>query len=350
VRGRVIAIGASVGGLAALQSIVRRLPGDFPAPILVVQHVGHHRSLLPELLARQGPLTVAHAVQGEPLRAGHIHVAPPDRHMLVEGNAILLTRGPKEHHTRPAVDPLFRSLALAHGAAAVGVVLTGRLDDGTPGLQAIKACGGVAVVQDPASAEEPGMPASALRFVAVDHCVPLESMAEVLVSVARDRPATAQPAKETAPWSNEQRISLLEGNPMDELEAIGRPSTFTCPDCHGSLWEIRESRPARYRCHTGHAFTAASLQHAQAEGTDEALWNAVRALQEKKFLLEQLAAAHREEHGEELELLERAARTAKMAERIREVIEETPGRGADATPLTRPRRRRAGRAQRMPMK
>jgi two-component system, chemotaxis family, protein-glutamate methylesterase/glutaminase len=322
---RVIAIGTSAGGLAALQAIVGRLPPGFPAPLLVVQHVGNHRSLLPELLAGRGPLSVAHAVDREPLRPGHVHVAPPDRHMLVEGGEIRLARGPKEHHARPAVDPLFRSLALTRGPDAVGVVLTGRLDDGTAGLQAIKACGGVAVVQDPSTAEEPGMPASALRYADPDHCVDLESIPGVLVSLAARAPAGAAPRAQPSPWANEQRISLAKGNPMQELEAIGRPSTFVCPDCRGSLWEIRDSRPVRYRCHTGHAYTASTLQHAHAESTDESLWNAVRALQEKKFLLEQLAASHREEHGEELELLDRAAKAARMADRIRDIIEETPG-------------------------
>jgi two-component system chemotaxis response regulator CheB len=191
---RVVVVGASVGGVAALLQIASALPADFAAPMLVVLHIGEQRSILPALLARQTPLGVSHARDGDTVRPGHVYIAPPDQHMFLMGDRILLTRGPKEHHTRPAIDPLFRSVALARGPEVIGVVLTGNLDDGTAGLQAIKARGGIAVVQDPEDAVAPSMPSSALRYVDVDHCVPLRLIPELLTSLA------AEPHRPAVPW------------------------------------------------------------------------------------------------------------------------------------------------------
>src|SRR5262249_52446716 len=159
---RIVVVGSSSGGVRALQNLAAQLPASFPAPILVVQHIGAHPSILPALLMRCGALPAEHVVDGEELSPGHIHVAPPDFHMYVEDAVVRLARGPKEHHTRPAIDPLFRSTAVAWGPATIGVLLTGLLNDGTPGLQAIKRCGGTTVVQDPAEAHAPSMPISAL--------------------------------------------------------------------------------------------------------------------------------------------------------------------------------------------
>lgn len=182
-----VVIGTSAGGVPALQLLASQLPADFPAPVVVVIHIGAHESGMAKVLGACGPLQVTRVEDGECMRAGRIYVAPPDQHVLVEGPLLRLSRGPKEHHTRPAVDPLFRSAALSRGSEVIGVILTGMLDDGTAGLQAIKRCGGLAVVQDPSTAFAPSMPASAMRYVEVDHCLPLERIAEVLAKLAASR-------------------------------------------------------------------------------------------------------------------------------------------------------------------
>lgn len=296
--GNVIVVGASAGGVQALQTIASVLPADFAAPLIVVLHIGRHRSRMPELLSARGALPAVHASDGERVVPGKIYVAPPDHHVLLDGQVLRLNRGPKEHHTRPAVDPLFRSAALSRGPDVVGVVLSGWLDDGTAGLQAIKAAGGVAVAQDPLDAQVPSMPRSALTYVDVDHCMPVDGMAALLAKLIRRPPnAAAAPRPEAAgrvaPRAidrHEHDLMLHEGNPMENLRAIGKPSALTCPDCHGGLWEIDGSRPLRLRCHTGHAFTIRSLQHAQAESTDATLASAVRALQERQLIVERMAA------------------------------------------------------------
>jgi two-component system, chemotaxis family, protein-glutamate methylesterase/glutaminase len=290
---RIVVIGASLGGVSALQQIAAALPKDFAAPVLMVLHVGQQPSTLPAILASTAALEVAHATDGEPLSRGRILIAPPDHHMFAIDGRIVLTRGPKEHHTRPAIDPLFRSAALAYGPNAVGVVLTGQLDDGTAGLQAIKSAGGLAVVQDPIDAVASSMPLSALRYVDVDHCVSLPFIPALLTTLAAvpPRAPVARPDKRIG---SEQELTLQKGDPIEHMEAIGRPSTFACPDCHGTLWEVLDARPQRYRCHTGHGFTARTLQDAMQLAGDEALWNVRRALQERQILLRKMAARHRD--------------------------------------------------------
>jgi two-component system, chemotaxis family, protein-glutamate methylesterase/glutaminase len=295
---RVIVVGASAGGVQAMMQLASALPADLAAPMLVVVHVGAHPSVLPILMSKNSALPVTVAQQGEKICAGHVYVAPPDHHMLLEEDHILLTRGPKEHHTRPAIDPLFRSAALSFGPRAVGVVLTGMLDDGTPGLQAIKRAGGTTVVQDPDDAVERSMPESALQYVDVDHCLPLALMPVLLETLANEPAMPADgPSGETdmSQERHEHELSLHRGDPVGHLQAIGAPSAFTCPDCHGGLWEVLDSRPTRYRCHTGHAFTLQSLENAMSEEADASLQNALRALQEKQMILAQMATFERAE-------------------------------------------------------
>ncbi len=290
----VIVVAASAGGVVALMRLCRDLPADLPASVFVVIHIGAHESRLPDLLGSCGQLPAVHASHGESLQHGRIYIAPPDHHLLLEGGLIRLTHGPKEHHTRPAADPLFRSAALNFGLRTIGVVLSGHLDDGTAGLQAIKDCGGVAVVKDPAQAEAPGIPASALDNVDVDHCVGLDELAATLNTLSR-QPIEMQPVAVPARLVREHLASISEGQLiMENLQAIGQPSTLVCPECSGTLWEIKDATPKRFRCHTGHAYSLQSLSYHQANHVEAALWSVVRALQDREVLLHKLAQACRD--------------------------------------------------------
>lgn len=281
--GHVVVIGASAGGVHALLEIAQALPPSFPAPVCIVQHIGDHPSLLPELLRFRGDNHAVHAHDGQRLAAGTLHVAPPDRHLLLEGDRLRLTHGPKENHARPAIDPLFRSAAASLGPAAIGVILTGQMDDGTAGLKAIKECGGRAIVQDPACAAEPEMPRSALANVAVDHCVPLAEIAPLLQRLVGDAAPRARPP---VPEDVAREVAINRGgSDMEQLEKISTKSALTCPDCGGSLWEMKDPKPLRYRCHTGHAYSALSLAEAQRGASEHALWSSVRALRERELLL-----------------------------------------------------------------
>jgi two-component system, chemotaxis family, protein-glutamate methylesterase/glutaminase len=323
---KIIVIGASAGGVLALQRLAAELPAGLGVPVLVVLHVGAHPSVLPELMSASGPLPAAHAQTGQELEAGRIYIAPPDHHMLVAGTAIRLNRGPKEHHSRPAIDPLFLSAALSRGADVIGVILTGMLDDGTFGLQAIKECGGTAVVQDPTEAAEPSMPLSALENVEVDHCIGLADMAALLTSLASVPPAASSPRRREERLNHERALMLFEGDAMEHLTAIAKPSPFVCPDCRGGLWEVDQSKPVRYRCHTGHAFTIRTLQHALWSASDEAVWAALRALQEKGELIKHMAmsakAAGDEQRARRLKAV--ADQIDGQAKQVHRVIEQAP--------------------------
>ncbi|RCW65210.1 chemotaxis protein CheB [Pseudorhodoferax soli] len=283
----VIVVGASAGGVDAMLKIAGHLPANFPAPILLVQHLGAHPSALPDLLAYKGPNRAKFGEPGEVPEPGVIYVAPSDSHMLIEHGRIRVWKGPKIHHTRPAIDPLFRSAAMEYGARAVGVVLTGTLDDGTAGLKAIKECGGLAVVQDPDDAREPSMPLSALAYVEVDHLATLDDMPALLGTLALAKPRRTASGPTQA--LRDEHAASFGGADMRHLKAIGAPSVFTCPDCGGSLFELKDQRPVRFACHTGHAYSLRTLAAAREETTDSALWASLRALQEKEAILRRLA-------------------------------------------------------------
>jgi len=323
---QVIVMGASAGGVNAILALAPRLPADFPLPILFVQHIGAHRTELWNLVTAAGPNPAVPATQGCVPRPGTIYIAPPDQHMLLDRGVIHLSAGPKEHHARPAIDPLFRSAALAFGPRAIGVVLTGMLDDGSDGLRAIKACGGTAVVQDPQDAYAPSMPRAALACVQADHVVPLDALGPLLYELAR-RPVPQAPVQ--PPPGLEQAHAVSLGNHvMENLFAIGHPSAFTCPECSGVLFELNDKPPLRYLCHTGHAFSLRSLAYTQQEVSSAGLWSALRALREKEAVLRQLADTGRQQYpAQASDALREADELAAVCVVLRRMTQSMPSHG-----------------------
>jgi two-component system chemotaxis response regulator CheB len=289
----IIVMGASSGGIQALIEVVSGLPKNLPAALFVVLHVpARSKSELPQILNRAGPLPAKHAIDNEAIVPGRIYVAPPDLHLLLKDGRTRLVRGPKESNTRPAVDPLFRSAARDYGPRVIGVVLSGALDDGTAGLVAIKKRGGVAIVQDPADAVFPDMPRNAMEAAPVDHCLPVNAIAQTLARLARE------PAKEAAAVpeaiEKETAIEELDMNAIEDEDRPGNPSVYGCPDCGGVLWEIEEGDRLRFRCRVGHAYGGEGLLASQSESLDTALWSAFRALEENAGLARRLAARARQ--------------------------------------------------------
>ena len=172
----VVVIGASAGGVEALKCVAETLPGDLDAAVFVVLHLSPAASsVLPRILARAGPLPALHPENGARSVPGTIVIAPPDRHLEVgDGGCVALTQGPRLRGYRPAVDRLFTTAASFYGPRVVGVILTGALDDGSAGLSAVAHAGGAAIVQDPADAVYPAMPANALRTVPEAEIVALD--------------------------------------------------------------------------------------------------------------------------------------------------------------------------------
>jgi two-component system chemotaxis response regulator CheB len=315
-----IVVGASAGGIRALRDLLRNVPADLPAAILAVVHIpADSPSALPLVLSGAGPLPAKSAVNGERFDKGTVYVAPPDRHLLVEGGRLRLTRGPRENRVRPCIDTLFRSAAVDLGPRAIGVVLSGALDDGTAGLWAIKDRGGIAAVQAPEEAEYPDMPNNALAHVEVDHVLPAVDLGAKLAALARERVVKpgAVPAAMAAETAIELGANALQGGFFD----LGAPSLNACPECHGSLIEIREGTIVRYRCHTGHAYSLRTLLAETEIAIEKSLLSTVRAIEERSFLLRTLERRAREngDHVAADQYAVTAARDEANAQRVREV-------------------------------
>jgi two-component system chemotaxis response regulator CheB len=290
----VIVVGTSAGGLHALKELVRGLPGDLNATVFVVRHVAPaSESLLPKLLQQTSQLEVTQAVNGEEFKRSHIYIAPPDHHMMLEDGHIILSNGPKENRTRPAIDPLFRSAALTFGSRVAGVVLTGDLDDGTAGLWCVKYCGGVTVVQDPNDAASPGMPRSALRHVQIDHCLPIAEIGTLLSQLAGD-PVPDATEVVLNQMEIENCIARGDREAVHKLDKVGKLTHFTCPECHGTLWQLRDDNFIRFRCTSGTANTAENLIREQSEITEQFLHAALRETEENRHLGHYLSEHARE--------------------------------------------------------
>jgi len=275
----------------ALQKMAAELPADLPAALFVVWHLSPGvSSVLPEVLSRAGPLPAAHPADGDPIERGRIYIAPPGHHMLLERDYIRVTRGPKENRFRPAIDPLFRSAAYVFGARAIGVVLSGALDDGTAGLWTIKLRGGITIVQDPADALHRSMPLSALENVAVDYKLAAPAIGRQLASLARQAagPDAILPERERRKMEHEIQIAAQADALDEQVMSYGELSPFTCPECHGVLTLLRDGRIVRFRCHTGHAFSEGTLLEGVSDQIENRLWDAIRAFDEAVLLLNRM--------------------------------------------------------------
>lgn len=316
----VLTVGTSAGGVEALLFLAKRLPRDLPAAVLVTIHLPPQaRSSFGELLSRAGPLPASFAEEGDRVKKGHIYIAPPDRHLLLDGDRLALGVGPRENNSRPAIDPMLRSTAICCGFRATGVVLTGTLGDGASGLWALHQCGGVTVVQDPKDAAFAEMPLTALNRAAPDHVVRLADMPALLNNLAH------QPAGEPVPAPRNTRyeveIARSGRSSMNDMDGLGRRSVLACPDCGGVMWEIDEGEVLRYRCHVGHTYAAELMSVALDDNLRRALASALRALEEREALARKL---HRQavSSGHRM-LAENWAEKAQEFERETEVIRES---------------------------
>jgi two-component system, chemotaxis family, protein-glutamate methylesterase/glutaminase len=311
----VVVAGASAGGVEALVALVRTLPANFPHPVLVVLHVSPSgTSILPAILARACQLPVSAPSDGDHLDPGHVYVAPPDCHLVVDDGHLRLTKAPRENGHRPAIDPTMRSAVQSYDGATFGIVLSGSRDDGTAGLMAIKAGGGTTIVQDPAEALYDAMPRSALAHVDVDAVLPVSEMATWILA--------------NGPVSTERSVDPVSDDPPVNdggLTASGEGTRYTCPDCGGVLFERREGALERFECSIGHAFSIESLSNAQAGALEGALWAAVRALDDRAALLRRLAGRARGAgHAHSAASFERQAGEAvERASTIRDAIQRS---------------------------
>ena len=285
----VVVVGTSAGGLNALGEFVGQLHADMDAAVFIVMHLSR-TSITDFLMLRLQPLTglpCEVATEGATIKKGRIYISPPNLHLLVKKGSIILGCGPEENRWRPSIDVLFRSAAAAYSTRAIGVVLTGLMDDGATGMLAIKRSGGTCIVQDPNEAQYPDMPLAVLNNMEVDFSIPLTQMGEVIYNVTRTNPEEI-PAPDDVIM--ESRIAEKVVVDYDIVRQLGDHSIFACPDCGGGLWNINKDGEGkgkidRYRCHIGHSYSEKDLMSKQGEIFESTLWVALRILEERRNLL-----------------------------------------------------------------
>jgi two-component system chemotaxis response regulator CheB len=319
----IVVIGASTGGVEALSGLVAGLPANLQASVFVVLHLSPYaESQLPQILSRAGALEARMAQDGEEIACSRILIAPPDRHLLLTQERVRVVDGPRENHFRPAIDPLFRSAALAFGPRVIGVMLTGALDDGASGLVAIKRMGGLALVQDPSTAAVPSMPHAGMTYVAVDACLSVAALASKLAALTQTEAPMPDMPQDTTDLEREVKIAGLDLSVIDHDQEQGTLVAITCPECHGPLWEMEDDGPLRYRSRVGHAYTAAAMETGLARVTEDALWTALNTLEESAKLFGRLAA-HPSTTGNrrrERRFRELAQQAQARADRVRRLL------------------------------
>jgi two-component system chemotaxis response regulator CheB len=322
---QVVVVGTSAGGLEALVSLIRQLPADFPAPILVVMHLSAdvNGDFILDALRKDGQLLCKHAEDQEMLRPGQVYLAPSDYHLVIgEKGNILVTKGAQENRSRPGIDPLFRSAAVAFKNRVTGILLTGYLDDGTAGLMAIQRCGGICMIQDPNDATYPDMPKNALNQIKADYCVRIVEMGSILAQLMTRKLGKAGPVPDDI--IREAKIAERVLSDLPSVNSLGNQVPFNCPGCGGVLWKMGEGALLRYRCHTGHAYTAQVLLTEQTKKIEETMWIALRMFEERRNLLVTMA---KEKTGSAARVAaERADYSQMHIDRIRSILlSDNPG-------------------------
>lgn len=302
----VIVIGASAGGVEALQEVLRHVPANLPAAIFVTLHMAPRaKSFLPEILGRAGRLRASHPEDGEAIEHGRVYVAPPDHHLIIERGHVHLSNGPKEQRHRPCINVMFRSAVMAYGERVIGVILSGELDDGTAGLWEIQRRGGITIAQNPEEAAFPSMPLSALREIAVDYTLGAADMGPLLYGLA---------------GGSETEAAKTDDRAGETVKVSAQLTDLTCPDCRGTIWELSRGNSKDYRCRVGHTYSAKSMLGGHFAAQEKALYAAIVALEEGASLANRLADQFDVEYADRLRT--EARHRQSQAEAIRQVLKE----------------------------
>jgi two-component system, chemotaxis family, protein-glutamate methylesterase/glutaminase len=287
----IIVVGASAGGVTALKAFVNGLPADFTGSVFVVLHIPPHaQTNLPWILSRAGHIKAIQPRDGEEIKPGMIYVAANDHHLLLEKGKVVVKKGPKENRFRPSIDALFRSAAYVYGARVIGIILSGFLNDGTSGLWSIKRMGGTTIIQQPDDAEYPQMPQNVLEYVEVDHTIPAADMGHLLQKLITEdaNKAPKLSAAEIKLLKMEVIIATRDNAFEMGIIEMGELTPFTCPECHRSLVRLVEGRFIRFRCHTGHAYSASTLLADVTRSIEDMLWQGMRGIEELNMLLKNI--------------------------------------------------------------
>ena len=261
-RSFIIVVGASAGGLSAVCQLAGQLKKELNAAVVIIQHLpekGEVQHIRSHLMQKCTPLTCQVAAHGMPIRNGYIYLAPAGSHLLIEKKQFTLGKGPAEGWWRPSINASFRSAAVSWDSHCIGIILTGMLDDGAAGMEAIGRCGGFTIVQDPAEAEYPNMPLEVLRSMDTNECLLVSAMGKSIMERVAKNPAARKIPDDIR---REALMAERASTSMDSMREFSL-SGYSCPECGGALWEIEGNGVKRFRCHIGHAFTEKELVEAQ---------------------------------------------------------------------------------------
>jgi len=317
----IVVIGTSAGGIRALEELVTQLTPEMDAAFFIVLHLSRKGigKYLFRRLQESTELECRLAVNGEPIKKGVIYIAPPDEHMLVTRNNVILGKGAPENRWRPSINNLFRSAAAAFNGKVIGIVLTGMMDDGASGMASIKRSGGITIVQDPNEAEYPDMPLSVMDTIEVDHSTSLSNIGSVLDDIIRN----TEPKETEVPYdvqvesAIDQRVSTRVEN-VSHFEKID----VNCPDCGGGLYQTQKDHPTHYRCHVGHSFTDRELLIRVSEVMENTFWTSLRMMEERRALHLKLAKKDQERGYEATASghLKRAAEMEVHIENLKQIL------------------------------
>jgi two-component system chemotaxis response regulator CheB len=318
----IIVVGASAGGFHSIGEFLSALPSDFNLPVFIVLHLSKDSdaTIIKEHLQRKTHLRCEIAENGKEIEAV-VYIAPPDRHLMIDDQGICLNQAPSQNYWRPSIDVLFRSAASTYNSKVIGIVFSGLLDDGTAGMDAIKRCGGICIVQEPQEAEFSDMPLNVLKKVEVDYRAAVSDISYILEDIF-SKPSRAE-TKVPEDIRLEAEMTRNATNNMNNLDRLGTQSPYTCPDCGGSLWHIKEGKPHRFRCYTGHVYNENVLIAKQLDAIEESLWISIRMLEERRNLLLTSAGYELEQNNlkEEKSKIEKANEIIAHIEKIKSLIE-----------------------------
>lgn len=307
----IIVIGASAGGIQAIREVIAQISADRNVAVFVVLHVSRksNSEALTRIFQKITSLTCEVGTDGAAIRRGHLYLAPPNHHMMVNNGRIRVHQGTRENKYRPSIDVLFRSAAVNYRSRVIGIILSGMFDDGTSGMSAIKRCGGICIIQDPSDAEFPDMPKSVINHLQVDYQVPLANVGNVLEDIF-NKPV---PPDHPVPKELQVEATITEKmmTSINELKEFADRSDFVCPDCGGGLWAIKNDPMHRYRCHTGHVYYENTLFEIQGLHLEESVWISIRMLEERRNLLLLMGT-----HAQESENVELAQENKKRAQEM----------------------------------
>ena len=321
-RNFIVVIGASAGGAIVLPDLLRQLTPDMNIAVFIVLHLSKREvgSLLVERLQKHTMLKCKLPRHRESIKSGHIYVARPNHHMMLKGEKILIGKGPMENRYRPSIDALFRSAAVEFDSFVIGIILSGLLEDGAAGMMAIRRSGGTCIIQEPDEAKYADMPLAVARHLKPDFSIPVKQMGKAISeSLTKPTQKTEIPDELIKEAQIAERVHIG----IDQVSEIGTHSLYSCPDCGGGLWEINSKGERSYRCHVGHAFTEHALLGAMETTTETALWTALRIIEERKNLLERIAAKEKQTKNLTQHYKERIVELEKQTEEIKKVLFDT---------------------------